>query len=81
MTNGGLLQLCNREKFLFLLKFRVKIRGRDVLLAPFSMAIPDQEEPSSSSRHPPALCPFLFTMAERLKLFMAFVLGGVLLFS
>lgn len=44
------------------------------------MAIPDQEEPSSSSKHPPALCPLLFTMAERLKLFMAFVLGGVLLF-
>lgn len=57
-----------------------KFRGRDVLLAPFCMAIPDQEEPSSSSRHPPALCPLLFTMAERLKLFMAFVLGGMLLF-
>lgn len=44
------------------------------------MAIPDQEEPFFLLNTSPALCPLLFTMAERLKLFMAFVLGGVLLF-
>lgn len=44
------------------------------------MAIPDQEEPFFLFKTSPRIVSLLFTMAERLKLFMAFVLGGVLLF-